>query len=200
MVYYWVHSSQCFQGNMVLWNTGTLCPVTQCNIRLWTESLVTPPWQHQILHSYWLHAITHVNTQWHSQINPKPTNSMKQGSSWEANISSGSQEIFQIVWNPKVHYHIHKHLPPVPILSLINPIHNCSFQFLNIHFNIFLPPMPRSSMYSLSLRSVYQHPACTSPVSHTCHMPHSSRFSIQTQHELNNSCFSWTSAFKCYIQ
>ena len=145
MLYHWAHSSQCFQGTVSFWNTETICPVTQCNIRLWTESLVTLAWQHQILHSYWLHAIPHVNTQWHSQINPKPTNSMKQSSSWEANSSSANQEIPHILLNPKVHYHIHKYLPPLPILSLINPIHACPTQFLNMHFNTFLPSMPSSS-------------------------------------------------------
>ena len=70
---------------------------------------------------------------------------MKQSSSWEANSSSDSQEIPHILWNPNVHFHIHKHLPPVPILSLISPIHACIFQFLKIYFNIYLQPMPTSS-------------------------------------------------------
>ena len=42
-----------------------------------------------------------------------------------------------------------------------------------------IPSTPRSSKWSVSLRPHHEHPACTSPVSHTCHMPcgyHSSWF------------------------
>ena len=48
---------------------------------------------------------------------------MEQSHFWEANRFSGSQEIPRILWNPKVHYPIHKCPPPFPILSHLDPVH-----------------------------------------------------------------------------
>jgi hypothetical protein len=51
------------------------------------------------------------------------TYSMEQSPSWEANRFSASQEIPLILWNTKIHYHIYRNPPPVPILSQINPVY-----------------------------------------------------------------------------
>ena len=72
---------------------------------------------------------------------------MQQSPSWETNQFSASQEIPTILWNPKVHYHPYKCLPPVPSLSQIIPVHALlpnptSWRFILIlssHLHLGLP-------------------------------------------------------------
>ena len=81
---------------------------------------------------------------------------MEQGPSWEAQRSSGSREISQILWNPKEHYCLYKSPPPVPIPSQIDPhpISRRSILILSSHLHLSLPSglfysgIPTKSLYA----------------------------------------------------
>jgi hypothetical protein len=70
--------------------------------------------------------------------NLPPATSMVQSTSSEANTHSTTHGIPHILWNPKVHYRIHKSLSLVLILSQMNSTHNFQLYFPKVKVKLSL--------------------------------------------------------------
>ena len=89
---------------------------------------------------------------------------------WENNRASASRQIPCILWSQKFHYRIPKRLPPVPILSQINPVHAQhptswrSILILFSHLHVDLP----SSLLASGIATKILYAPLLSPISTTC--------------------------------
>ena len=91
--------------------------------------------------------------------------SMQQSPFWEANRFLASQEIFRILWNPKVQFS-HSQMPATSLYP--EPTRSSPYPHI---------PLPEDP--SLSIRFTHQNTVYASPLPHTRYMPrpsHSSRF------------------------
>jgi hypothetical protein len=73
------------------------------------------------------------------------TNSMGLRTTREATSCVVTQEFPTFLWNPKVHYRIHKSSPLVPILSQTNSIHTTPSYLYKIRLHVIHQPMSWSS-------------------------------------------------------
>jgi hypothetical protein len=85
---------------------------------------------------------------------------MEQSPSWEAASCAAIQELPNILWNMKVHYHVYKSPQLVPIPSQINRVHTTpsylrSLSILSTHLHLGLPSgilpsgFPTNILYAL---------------------------------------------------
>ena len=73
---------------------------------------------------------------------------MEQSPSWEASRFPAGQEIPRILWNPKVHYRIHKSPPLVSVVGKIKPVHVLPKDFFKVHLRLDLPSALFPSRFS----------------------------------------------------
>jgi len=94
---------------------------------------------------------------------------MEKSPSLEANLFAAIQEIPRISRNPNVPYRTHKRPPPVSILGQPIPVHITTFHILEIRPIIIHPFMPRSPLWSHSLRVPQQDPIHRFPHTYAQH-------------------------------
>jgi len=77
---------------------------------------------------------------------------------WESARVSAGIVFPPILWNPKIHYVIHKCQPPVHILIHIETVRVLTSHFLNIHPNIIVPSTPGFSKWPFFIGFSHQNP------------------------------------------
>jgi hypothetical protein len=96
---------------------------------------------------------------------------MELSPSWDPANCAATQEIPSVLWNPKVHYRVHKSPPLVPTQNQINPIRTIPPYLSKIHLNIVHPSTSWSSQWSLPLWISHQYPICIPLLPHSYYKP-----------------------------
>jgi hypothetical protein len=90
---------------------------------------------------------------------------------WETNKRLATHKFNNILWNPKIHYHVHKGLQLVPVMNQMNPDHTTSSYFSKIQFNTVLQPTSYMILTVLSFGLSHQNLVCILLLSHSYYMP-----------------------------
>jgi len=96
---------------------------------------------------------------------------MERSPSWEANNHSSNPKIPCLLWNPKVHYRVHKSTSLDLNLSQMHPVHKFPPSYPKIHSNLIFPLMARSSECTFPYKFSNRNIVCISHLSHACYMP-----------------------------
>jgi len=138
---------------------------------------------------------------WYNFLTYLFTYCMEQSPSWEASRFSARQEILRILWNPKVHYRIHKCPPLVPILSQLDPVHVPiptswrSILILSSHVSLGLP----SSLFPSGFPTKTLYTPLLPPIRATCP---ARLFSIDanSKHKFSKHIYSVQTHYLCKIK
>jgi hypothetical protein len=65
---------------------------------------------------------------------------MELSPSREVAYCAATQKLLSNLWNPNVHYRVHRSPLLAPVLSQFDPVHPIQSDLSKIHFNIIHPP------------------------------------------------------------